>query len=98
MQTSDESLKLWDGMANPQFSWRQIIVDWQKQYKIWGFLDVVCYFTTGPPLSGIERNMQLSAINRNFSFAAWILNAVYSQILGWDYNGGFVVINNDCVL
>ena len=28
-------------VANPQFSCCHIIVDWQKQYKIRGFMDVV---------------------------------------------------------
>jgi hypothetical protein len=32
--TIGASLKLWVGMANLQFLSRQIILDWQKQYKI----------------------------------------------------------------
>jgi hypothetical protein len=29
-------------MANLKFPCRRIIVDWQKQYKIWDFMDVDC--------------------------------------------------------
>jgi len=33
IHTYEVSLKLWIGMANLQFPYHHIIVDWQKQYK-----------------------------------------------------------------
>ena len=39
---SGESLKLWVGMADLYFQCHHIIVDGQKQYNNWGFVDVEC--------------------------------------------------------
>ena len=40
--TYEVSLKLWISMANVQFPCRGLVVDWQKHYKISGFMDVAC--------------------------------------------------------
>jgi PIN domain nuclease of toxin-antitoxin system len=40
IHTYEVSLKLWIGRAKLQFPCHHIVVDWQKQYNNWRFLDL----------------------------------------------------------